>query len=150
MKILKNNNATYLKGFVFVLAMCATAAILLPSAISLKTYSINGKIIYNQNTVADDAAVSLLNETDMSLVNSVLTDSEGKFKFAGLKPGKYYIAAASFGNKLQVFGPFEVSGKSRHLSTGELIIAQPGKTTGPVIKGTKDNAPVINRAIRIS
>ncbi|MBK7741004.1 MAG: hypothetical protein IPI42_10765 [Saprospiraceae bacterium] len=57
-----------------VLVVCAAIVILLPSAASIKTVNLNGKIKYDQSTVASDAAVSLLNETDLSLVTSVITD----------------------------------------------------------------------------
>ncbi|HMY83550.1 MAG: carboxypeptidase regulatory-like domain-containing protein [Saprospiraceae bacterium] len=148
MKNLMTDKSIFVKSLVLV--VCAAIVILLPSAASIKTVNLNGKIKYDQSTVASDAAVSLLNETDLSLVTSVITDREGNFRFAKLKPGKYFVAAGAFGNKLEVFGPYEVSGKDRNITIEELIIKRPSGTTGPIIKAKKDHAPVINRSIRIS
>ena len=145
MKNLMTDKSIFVKSLVLV--VCAAIVILLPSAASIKTVNLNGKIKYDQSTVASDAAVSLLNETDLSLVT---TDREGNFRFAKLKPGKYFVAAGAFGNKLEVFGPYEVSGKDRNITIEELIIKRPSGTTGPIIKAKKDHAPVINRSIRIS
>ena len=91
-----------------VLVVCAAIVILLPSAASIKTVNLNGKIKYDQSTVASDAAVSLLNETDLSLIYFSYYDREGNFRFAKLKPGKYFVAAGAFWhNKLEVSVPMK-------------------------------------------
>lgn len=48
--------------------------------------------------IIDAASISLLNNSDSSLIKTAVTDKEGNFVFENVKPGSYIISASSVGH----------------------------------------------------
>lgn len=63
----------------------------------VKLGTINGIILDAQGKPVDFATVGLFKSTDSSLVKTALTAADGKFEFASINPGSYYVKANIMG-----------------------------------------------------
>ncbi len=69
-----------------------------------KTVNISGKVRDEKGQPVGYATITLLKASDSSLVKGVITDDKGGYAFAGVRPGKYLVAASMIG-MLKSFSP---------------------------------------------
>ncbi|MCO6460588.1 MAG: carboxypeptidase regulatory-like domain-containing protein [Saprospiraceae bacterium] len=122
---------------VLFFTLCAGILILLPSGMVSRKHVMTGKVMYDKVNAAPDVSITILNAADKSILNSAISDSEGNFEFRQLKPGKYFIAAGTYGNPLKVIGPIEVKDSERRTVVQPIIVDKPKSSDGPVIKTTR-------------
>ena len=78
---------------IFIILFCLTFTL------GLYAQKISGRVITDQQKPVEFATVTLLKETDSSMVKSVLSDDLGKYSFDNIARGKYLIAVSMVGSK---------------------------------------------------
>ncbi|MCB0603793.1 MAG: carboxypeptidase-like regulatory domain-containing protein [Saprospiraceae bacterium] len=132
------------------LTLCAGIMIFLPSSTEFKKHSLKGKVMFDAHEVAPDATVSILKADDKSLISSGISNVSGEYSFGQLKPGKYYVAAGTFGNPLKVVGPIEVKETEKVTIVPPIVVSRPANDGGPVIKTTRISKPLTNKSLKIT
>jgi outer membrane receptor protein involved in Fe transport len=86
------------------------AIILHPAYGQSSRYSIGGKIIHEDNSLAVGATVALLNARDSSRIRSSICSKEGAFKFSNIVRAKYLLLITEVGYKKTYTGPYDLTG----------------------------------------
>lgn len=106
--------------------------------------TINGTILDDQNKPVDYATIGLFKTADSSLVKTALTTPDGKFQFANIKPGSYYIKTNMMGFEIYKGKPFNapesvLNLENVHLkSNSKTLNAVSITTTKPLIERKAD------------
>ncbi|WP_316786038.1 outer membrane beta-barrel protein [Pedobacter frigiditerrae] len=97
-----------------------------------KQGTVNGTILDEQNKPVDFVTVGLFKSTDSSLVKTALTTADGKFEFANINTGSYYIKANNMGYENYKGKAFVLNEQNLTLALGEIKLKPTSKTLNTV------------------
>ncbi len=75
-----------------------------------QTGKINGRIVANDGKPMEFVTVTLHQTKDSSLVKGEMTDATGRYEFALVKNGQYFVSAQQIGLKKAISTPLSISG----------------------------------------
>lgn len=106
-----------MKYFILPIALVFSLLMIRPGAADAQqqaTGSLTGKVLDDKGQAISFATVTLLKTSDSSLVKGALTNEQGDYRFGGLAPGSYLLAASEIGMTKAFLGPVTLDGT--HLS----------------------------------
>jgi iron complex outermembrane receptor protein len=104
------------------------------------TAQISGKIVDSEdNYPLEYASVALYQTGNKALVTGVVTNLEGLFSFADVKPGNYYLSASFIGYQEIKTPAFNINkkGENKNLGTLKLVLGSGNQLNEIVVKSEK-------------
>lgn len=122
---------------IFVLAMITFGLFFNPVNPKAQTYQLEGRVMYDNLIMADDAVVSLLNPDDSTMIQSLITDEDGKFTIKDIPAGTYLIAIQVFGSTDRFYGPVTLTAKGSKMVLQPIYLNTPSINQKAVISSSR-------------
>ncbi|MBB2146174.1 TonB-dependent receptor [Pedobacter sp. LMG 31464] len=113
----------------FLLFALLTGNIALPNT---KQGTINGVVLDEQSKPIDYVTIGLFKTSDSSLVKTALTTADGKFEFANINTGSYFVKANMMGYGIYKGKTFQLTDANLVLSLEEIRLKTNSKTLNTV------------------
>ncbi len=99
---------------------------------NVKSGTISGAILDDQNKPLDYVTVALFKVSDSTLVKTALTTPDGKYEFININTGTYYIKANMMGYAVYKGKPFTLSETDLTIKVGDIHLQPISKTLNAV------------------
>ncbi|MFI5451566.1 TonB-dependent receptor domain-containing protein [Pedobacter sp. UC225_61] len=97
-----------------------------------KQGTISGVVVDEQSRPIDFVTIGLFKSSDSSLVKTALTTADGKFEFANINTGSYFVKANMMGYDIFKGKPFQLTESNLILSLEEIRLKSNSKTLNAV------------------
>ncbi len=98
--------------------------------ITASAQKISGRVLQADSKPAEFATVTIFNANDSTLVKGAITGDNGRYEFAGIASGRYYVQADVIGAGKNATPAFDYAGKDRQLE--DLTLREGSKELGEV------------------
>lgn len=141
---LETKHTQHMKKLYFLMLIWALLGVKLSLAQdNLKTGTLKGLVLDENNKPVDFATVGLFKTADSSLARTSLTDSEGKFQITSVKVGNYFVKVSRMGFAATKSKNFVVDQQNLTIDLGALTLKAEGTALKAVtITATK---PLLER-----
>lgn len=97
-----------------------------------KQGTVGGTVLDEQNKPIDYATVGLFKASDSSLVKTSLTSSDGKFEFANINAGKYFVKVNMMGYSIHKGNIFTLTDEKPSVNLENILLKLEGKSLNAV------------------